>query len=249
MLACQGCVQLGAPAQSAAPTAPLQVYETTAAPITNYPPAQVFAYYSVDEAAPLLAFEQPDFDTSPLVIDTEDEFSTTRLFSSNALTEVASDRKLDQLSAVPRDVRALGGEISFSALSARTGLAFDVGVTPRFEVLRDGNFERKRFGGEVRIGQNFDRRGEGEGTKSWYIFAGADGEALVWEPNGGQRSINELALRDKVIVGDMEAGLSFQRGPGQLSFSYFRREVSYSERNLSASEIEDFAGLTFSIKR
>jgi hypothetical protein len=62
-------------------------------------------------------------------------------------------------------------------------------------------------------------------------------------------SVNDMALRDKVTVGDMQAGVSINRAGGQLSLSYIRREVEYRERNLGASENEDFAGVSFTIKR
>jgi len=63
-------------------------------------------------------------------------------------------------------------------------------------------------------------------------------------------SSNTVALRDQVTVGDLQAGVSVQRGPGQLSLSYIRREVSYHERGMrGASENEDFAGVSFTLKR
>ena len=86
---------------------------------------------------------------------------------------------------------------------------------------------------------------------SWYVFAGTDNEALVWEAGeyGLSNVTNAMALRDQVTVGDLQAGVSVQRGSGQLSFSYIRREVEYHERNMGASENEDFAGVSFTIKR
>jgi hypothetical protein len=47
----------------------------------------------------------------------------------------------------------------------------------------------------------------------------------------------------------MQAGISLQRGGGQLSFSYIRREVEYREQNMGASETEDFAGVSFTLRR
>lgn len=173
-----------------------------------------------------------------------------RLYSSTILTDLAATRTSASLSPVPREQKQLSAELSFSALSEQTGFGFDVGIAPRVEITRDGPYASRRFGGEVRIGQNFDKRGEEGPASAWYLFAGADGEALVWEPDqaGGVAS-GEMALRDKVTVGDIQAGVSIQRGKGQLSFSYIRREVEYHERNLGASENEDFAGVTFTLKR
>ncbi|MEM9055452.1 MAG: lipid A-modifier LpxR family protein [Pseudomonadota bacterium] len=172
-----------------------------------------------------------------------------RLYSGAILTDVVANRIEASLSPVPREQKRLSAEFALSASSEQTGLAFDVGIAPRLEITRDGQYASQRFGGEVRIGQNFDKRGE-DPTSGWYLFAGADGEALVWEPNTeGSVSVNDMALRDKVTVGDVQAGVSIQRGMGQLSLSYIRREVEYRERNLGASENEDFAGISFTIKR
>ncbi len=179
-----------------------------------------------------------------------DDLLKTRLYSSSILTDVAANRIEASLSPVPREQKRLTAEIALSAPSEQTGFGFDVGIAPRLEITRDGQYASRRFGGEVRIGQNFDKRGESDPESAWYLFAGADGEALVWEPDeAGSVSSGSMALRDKVTVGDIQAGLSIQRGLGQLSFSYIRREVEYRERNLGASENEDFAGVSFTIRR
>lgn len=188
--------------------------------------------------------------TAPLNLQLSKPFSASRLYSGQTLTTLASDREQSHLSPVPKDLRRVEAEIALSAPAERTGLAFDVGIAPRVSITREGDFETQRFGGELRIGQNFDRRGELEPFTGWYLFAGADGEALVWEPDStGNMSLDDMALRDKVTVGDIQAGVSFQRSGGQLSFSYIRREVEYRERNLGASENEDFAGVTFTMRR
>lgn len=174
-----------------------------------------------------------------------------RLYSSTIMTDLAATRVSASLSPVPREQKQLSAELSFSAPSAQTGFGFDVGIAPRLEIVRDGQYASRRFGGEVRIGQNFDKRGQEGPASAWYLFAGADGEALVWEPDqaGGSVTGGEMALRDKITVGDIQAGVSIQRGKGQLSFSYIYREVEYHERNMSARENEDFAGVTFTLKR
>lgn len=258
-LACQGCVQTGT--SYTAPSTPPQTYETrTAQPdyILAGPTAPQNAKPSINyegtfrrfEDAPRLAFKAPENFSGPINLQVGHTPPTTRLYASDALTNFASDRTIERNSPVPRNRRNLNAEIQLSAPSESTGLAFDVGVAPRLSVTRDGAFETRRFGGELRIGQNFDKRGEMTEDGSWYLFAGADGEALVWEPDEtGRVSVSDMALRDQVTVGDMQAGVSLQRGGGQLSLSYIRREVEYRERNLGASENEDFAGLSFTIKR
>ncbi|MFN3213619.1 MAG: lipid A-modifier LpxR family protein [Henriciella sp.] len=181
--------------------------------------------------------------------DSSKPLNSRRLYSGAIMTDVAADRAEANLSPVPREQRRLTAEIALSASSEQTGLGFDVGIAPRVEITRDGQFASRRFGGEVRIGQNFDKRGEPTNS-SWYLFAGADGEALVWEPDEqGLVAVGAMALRDKVTVGDVQAGVTIERGLGQISFSYIRREVEYRERNLGANENQDFAGVSFTIKR
>ena len=206
--------------------------------------------FTQTETMPRFGFHAPAEQDLGFSIEADELLKTRRLYSSAILTDMAANRQERNLSPVPREVRTLTAEIALSAPSEQTGLGFDVGIAPRVVISRDGAFETKRFGGELRIGQNFDQRGSSEPTAGWYLFAGADGEALVWEPDQiGQMAVEDMALRDKVTVGDMQAGVSFKRGLGQISFSYIRREVEYRERNLGASENEDFAGISFTIRR
>ena len=144
---------------------------------------------------------------------------------------------------------------ALAAPAAQTGLAFDLTLAPRVAYSEEGALLSRRVGAEVRVGQTlsdqFDQRGTRVDVDSWYIFAGQDGEALVWEAgdHGFSNITGAMALRDQVTVGDMQAGVSFQRGDGELSFSYIHREVEWRDRNGGASANEDFAGVTFTMKR
>lgn len=142
--------------------------------------------------------------------------------------------------------------LDISASSAATGLAFDVGLAPRFGVRDEGDLSSQRLGGEVRFGQGLTSLVESNGQpEGWYVFIGADGEALVWDADTSRlaSSMGELMLTDQVTVGDMQAGVSIQRGGGELSLSYIRREIKFDDRNRSMSDTEDFAGLTFTMRR
>ncbi|NQY14205.1 MAG: hypothetical protein HRT81_10150 [Henriciella sp.] len=205
--------------------------------------------FSQSETTRHFGFQIPTEPDLGFGVDSANALTSPRLYSGTIMTNIAADRTSASLSPVPREQRRLAAEIAFSATSEQTGLGFDVGIAPRVQITRDGPFASRRFGGEVRIGQNFDKRGE-DPSSAWYLFAGADGEALVWEPDQDSTvSVGSMALRDKVTVGDVQAGLTIQRGLGQLSFSYIRREFEYRERNLGASENVDFAGVSFTIKR
>lgn len=248
-LACQGCVSVS-PSQTV--RAPAQVYEVRTSqngeaiptgPTLAMTSSTVWTQSDVDASPERLAKASPIFAPADPVVTFGPAPAT-----SEALSTIAAERVQEQLIDVPRDQRAFNGEIALSAPAGN----FEVGIAPRFSVTRDGSYSAKRVGGEVRIGQNFDQRGNGEADSSWYLFAGADGEALVWEPDSAgdmDMSLNDMALRDKVTVGDMQAGISLQRGDGQLSLSYIRREVEYSDQTFGISQTEDFAGVSFTIRR
>ena len=180
---------------------------------------------------------------------------TTDWAKSDAVAIIAARQNAEKLISplLHEDDKDFSAEFLFDAPSEVTGFAFDLGVVPRLAYREDGELKTRSFGGEVRIGQNFDKRGSAQTPGSWYIFAGADGEALTYEPGDeGFASFDSdaVALRDQVTVGDMQAGVSVQRGGGQLSLSYIRREVSYHERGIrGVSENEDFAGVSFTLKR
>lgn len=252
-LGCQACSHLDA--SYAAPALPVHMYEVPKmVPTSDI--ADTRMSYSGQllniEAIPRAGFEAVDAFTGPIEISgqLEDALSNQRLYSSETLARAAGERAQNDLSAIPRQVRKLTAEMSLSAPAERTGLGLDVGLAPRVSYSRDGDFATRRVGGEVRIGQNFDKRGESDGAAGWYLFAGGDGEALVWEPGEANNLVpSQMALRDKVTVGDMQAGVTFQQGPGQVSFSYIQREVEYRERNLGGSDSEQFAGVTFTIRK
>ena len=181
--------------------------------------------------------------------------ATTDWSKAQAVELIAARQSVEKLISpvTNEDDKDFSAEFQLDAPSEVTGLAFDVGVVPRLAYSEQGELKSRSFGGEVRIGQNFDKRGSDDGPNSWYIFAGADGEALTYEPGEtglSQFDANKMTLRDQVTVGDMQAGISVQRGPGQISLSYIRREVSYHERGLQGvTENEDFAGVSFTLRK
>lgn len=247
-LGCQGCQQVPVLQQHI----PVNRYEGGAA---NKPLPLI-------DATTSLAFAKGQTDANPLAVTpyasaaglnidfaTAGELSSLRFSNAPAVREYETRRNTSALINPVRDTRDFGAALSFSAADDSTGLGFDVAAVPRISVSKDGEFKQRRVGGEIRIGQNFDQRGEDIEASSWYLFAGADGEALVYEPDSERNFTDRMALRDQVTVGDMQAGVSFTRGPGQLSLSYIRREVEYKERGIRGEETEDFAGVSFTIRR
>ncbi|MFN3314363.1 MAG: hypothetical protein ACK46Q_12980 [Hyphomonas sp.] len=172
--------------------------------------------------------------------------------SSHALSAVAAEIATARYGQPVEASRDMSLGLSIDAPSDRTGLGFDVSVVPRYAVRDEGDLSTQRLGGEVRFGQSLGLVGEGGTPEGWYFFVGADGEALVWDNSRSMPSLGDLfdmQMTDQVTVGDLQAGFSIQRGPGQLSLSYIRREVKFDDRNRSLKDSEDFAGITFTMRR
>jgi len=140
--------------------------------------------------------------------------------------------------ATPQPVRSMRGdmwsaEVSFSASGERTGLGLDLSITPRAQIQRNqagGNVART--GAEVRLGTNLvdrDLRGKSAPQPSWYLFVGADNEALVWNM-ADKAAMDGLALRDQATVGDLQAGIAWSTGRGsQMSFGLVERELQFND--------------------
>jgi hypothetical protein len=272
-MACQGCVSTSPHEQvRSEPVAPPTLGMQMAAPAnyssnsaTSVPSAASVHVFSAQSArfsgvplgatntvaAQMLVAQPVDYRSEPTA-----EFSVpnnTRVDwgTSEALVTVAAERSRAALSRPGQIEKNIAAEIAISAPKEVTGLNFDVGVAPRIAVREEGEILTRRVGGEVRIGQDFDLLDRNGQPQGWYVFAGADGEALVWDAdaNGFRPSLGDMSLTDQVTVGDLQAGVSVQRGGGELSLSYIRREVKYSDRNVSISETEDFAGVSFTMRR
>ena len=271
-MACQACVSNTQHMQAAQytsatlPTMEMMTAVPSALGTGAMQPRTKSASLHVTEAtSPVFASTMLDLNdtaVSPFVIEQPLAFELQREFKlvdvtamswtgNDALAAVAAERTLQSITAPRQAERKIAAELAISAPRELTGLNFDVGLAPRIAVEEEGELTAQRVGGEVRIGQNFDRRGETAEMDGWYIFAGADGEALVWDAgeSGFSPRLGDMMLTDQVTIGDMQAGISMQRAGGELSFSYIRREVSYSDRNGGFSETEDFAGVSFTMRR
>ena len=276
-MACQGCVAVSPHDQARAePAVPPTVGMMMAAPGSTSGPVAVMPVQDRSTISVHVVDGLPTrFTGTPLGLGseiatrafsgTEADFSSGTLVSASpatpelswsgtgALTAVTAERSAaaainPALARVEKDIAA---EIAFSVPSERTGLKFDLGVAPRIAVREDGEVLTQRFGGEVRIGKDFNLLDSNGQPQGWYLFAGADGEALIWDADrsGFRPQLNDMALTDQVTVGDMQAGISVRRAGGELSLSYIRREVEYRDRNGGVSENEDFAGISFTMRR
>jgi hypothetical protein len=141
------------------------------------------------------------------------------------------------------------------AIAAGGGDApLDISIAQRASLgaNREGNINRQGRGSEVRVGRGLvDQRGEDGSRNSTYVFVASDNEALTWQPGarsefGGPGSA--LALQDRVEVGDLSAGVTFEREGVQTSLAYVQREQSTRVGNHSVSQDQSFAGVTVTMR-
>jgi hypothetical protein len=117
----------------------------------------------------------------------------------------------------------------------------------------DGEIDREGRGSELRVGQGLVDRREGNSSQpSLYMFVASDDEALTWQPGsrsefGGRGS--SLALQDRVEVGDMSAGVTYERNGIQASLAYVEREESTRVGNQNFTQEEAFTGVTVTMRR
>jgi hypothetical protein len=157
------------------------------------------------------------------------------------------------LRGAPTD--SFGGEVSFAASGAVTGLGLDLQVAPHalIENSRTGG-QIARTGAELRVGQNLadrDQRGSKVAAPSWYFFVGQDNEALVWNVADNTR-LNGIALRDQVTVGDLQAGIAMSTSKGgQMSLGLVERETSYSDASgqTNINRTDRFAAFSFTVRK
>ena len=144
-------------------------------------------------------------------------------------------------------------EVEFAAGSGD----FDVSFAQRASLGggQDGDINRQARGSEVRIGRglveqdNVDPNQRGAST---YMFVASDNEALTWQPGqrnelGGQGA--SLRLQERVTVGDMSVGVTYERNGVQASLAYVEREESTTVGTQTFNQNESFTGLTLTMRR
>jgi|CXWL01.1.fsa_nt_gi hypothetical protein len=111
----------------------------------------------------------------------------------------------------------------------------------------------KGGGSELRIGRGLVARPNGAANdRSVYVYVASENEALTWQPGarsefGGQGSA--LALQERVEVGDLSAGVTYEQGGVQASLAYVERDASTQVGQQSFSQDESFTGVTVTMRR
>lgn len=274
-LACQGCVATGTDYANWEPAVAPSLGMSLAVPgsfgdgALNSPTGNAFAGspLGISERIPAgIRLTPPNAPVSVLASDAQPSaFSLTGAgmtgvpdtdvnfgWSANpAIASVAAQLASSRYGQPSPEYNEMSLGVSIAATSGQTGLGFDVGLAPRVAMRDGGDLRGRRIGGELRLGQGLDLA-DGPAPKGWYIFVGADGEALVWDTDLqrlGMNTLTDVQMTDQLTVGDLQAGFSIQRAGGELSLSYIRREMEFSDRNKTLQDTEDFAGITFTMRR
>ncbi len=129
----------------------------------------------------------------------------------------------------------------------------DVSIAQRASIGADsnGDLNRRGTGQELRVGSGLVRDRDTSGEPSVYMFVASDDEALTWEPGarsefGGRGS--SLALQERVEVGDMSAGVTYERDGVQASLAYVEREQSARVGGRTVSQDQAFTGVTVTVR-
>jgi len=141
------------------------------------------------------------------------------------------------------------------ALIASAPRGFDVAFAQRggLGFNQAGDLERESRSSELRLGRGLRsmRRDAPSSEPKWYFFAASEDEALIWRP--GMRtefgsSDGGFALQDRVEIGDMQAGITYEANGWQASLAYVEREISVQAGNENYTADENFAGFTLTMR-
>ncbi|MEZ5957395.1 MAG: hypothetical protein R3C27_09325 [Hyphomonadaceae bacterium] len=116
-----------------------------------------------------------------------------------------------------------------------------------------GDIDRQSQASELRLGRGLDvQRNQPSAEPRWYFFAASEDEALTWRP-GSRREFGSsggpsFALQDRVELGDMQAGITYERFGIQASLAYVEREFTVVSGSQSWTQDENFAGLTITMR-
>lgn len=140
------------------------------------------------------------------------------------------------------------------ALIASAPRGFDVAFAQRggLGFNDNGDLERESRSSELRLGRGLRVSRDAPTTAAkWYFFAASEDEALIWQP--GMRtefgsSDGGFAVQDRVEIGDLQAGVTYEANGWQASLAYVEREVSARAGNRTYTEDQNFAAFTLTMR-
>ena len=139
-----------------------------------------------------------------------------------------------------------------TAISPDKPGGIDLQLIPRASLNFGDEHSSALVGAVVKIGQDL-REIDPNDTSRWYVFAGADAEALTYTADGPSRlTAGRFNLQDKIIVGDAQAGFGYKIGDADIALTYIRRDVNsfgLEPGDSAISYTEDAAALSLTWRR
>ncbi len=141
------------------------------------------------------------------------------------------------------------------ALIARAAAGLDVAFAQRggLGFNDQGDIESESRSSELRLGRGLRNlpRNQPSTSPTWYAFAASEDEALIWRP--GSRSAfggagSSIALQDRVEIGNLQAGITYEVNGLQASLAYIEREISVRSGAQTLTQDEDFTGFTLTMR-
>lgn len=116
-----------------------------------------------------------------------------------------------------------------------------------------GDIDRQSRASELRLGRGLDvQRNRPSAEPTWYFFAASEDEALTWRPGARSDFASSggpsFGLQDRVEIGDMQAGITYERYGVQASLAYVEREFTVISGAQSFTRDDSFAGLTITMR-
>lgn len=144
-------------------------------------------------------------------------------------------------------------EVALLARESVRGLDAQLSQRGTLGVDEDGEISTQSRGTELRLGRGLggDRNDRPSATPRWYFFAASEDEALTWRPGGRTAfggASGSFSLQDRVEVGDLQAGVTYEVYGVQASLAYVEREISVRAGSQSFSQDESFAGVTLTMR-
>lgn len=133
-----------------------------------------------------------------------------------------------------------------TSFDARGADGMDYGLAPRAGVSVTQDGAALETGATVRLGRyidtDFDR-------PAWWFFAGADRQAVMYDPGQGFDVRGAVAMEPYAIVGDAQAGVAMRMGGADVSLAYIHRETEFAMPNESWETREGFAAFSLTWRR
>jgi hypothetical protein len=130
---------------------------------------------------------------------------------------------------------------------------FEISLSRRARIASAEDEDARGGATEVRVGRGLLREQAAvqSGSRA-YAFIASDDDAMTWRPYArsafGGRG-DALALQNRVEVGDLTAGVTYERNGVQASLAYVEREESTRVGRESFSLDQSFTGVTITMRR